>query len=292
MSETITAEQIHKDFYGAEERLYVEAIGLSKGSLVNSSSKADRLKKIGFGKAKPIKDDQILQEKRKISGHIVNVIEYFRTYYPHNKFITEAEVKILCEKYGLLLGDASSYTGDMPENNLVDIEKFKLRKEDWREVQTTWVGSGQTFWVDGLPSPATVSGLVKYFEPSRRQEFDEYGQYFQKPRQSGRQQAQQEFMSTREILNQYLREYPKYVAGIDPYQKEEPKKEYEQPAFKICAPKQDFDTRGFIVQDGHKLVYDPIVLQSVSKEGIEGYLIVTAWGDEASDENVVNQKMN
>src|SRR5882757_3391394 len=98
MSETITAAQIHKDFYGAEERLYVEAIGLSKGSLVNNSSKSDRLKKIGFGKAKPIKDDAILQEKRKISGHMVNVIEYFRTFYPHNKFITEAEVKVLCEK--------------------------------------------------------------------------------------------------------------------------------------------------------------------------------------------------
>src|SRR5436189_6147045 len=117
MPETITAEQIHKDFYGAEERLYVEAIGLSKGTLVEKSSKAERLKKIGFGKAATIKQDEELKKKRAVAGHILHAIEYFRTYYPQHKFITEAEVKTLCEKYGLLLGDASGYTGDMPEKN-------------------------------------------------------------------------------------------------------------------------------------------------------------------------------
>lgn len=35
-------------------------------------------------------------------------------------------------------------------------------------------------------------------------------------------------------------------------------------------------------------VPDPVVLQQVKG----GYLIITAWGDEASDENVVNQLFN
>lgn len=64
--------------------------------------------------------------------------------------------------------------------------------------------------------------------------------------------------------------------------------------FKICAPIKDFDEHYIKnycrVEDGYKLVAlpDPIVLQPVQG----GYLIITKWGLEASDENVVNEKMN
>ena len=50
------------------------------------------------------------------------------------------------------------------------------------------------------------------------------------------------------------------------------------------------DTTGMKLY-GHLLrkhIPDPVVLQPVKG----GYLIITAWGDEASDEIVVNQKMN
>lgn len=63
-----------------------------------------------------------------------------------------------------------------------------------------------------------------------------------------------------------------------------------QPSFKICAPKKDFDMRGMEIR-GNEIVQhipDPVVLQPVKG----GFLIVTAWGDEASDELVVNEKMN
>lgn len=63
---------------------------------------------------------------------------------------------------------------------------------------------------------------------------------------------------------------------------------------RIIAPTSDFlksnerVVRGEIVE-----VKDPIVLQPVFYEGLEDiYLIVTAWGDEASDPDVVNVKMN
>lgn len=59
---------------------------------------------------------------------------------------------------------------------------------------------------------------------------------------------------------------------------------------KICAPLKDMKTTGYELK-GYKLekhIPDPVVLQPVNG----GYLIVTAWGNEASDENIVNQKMN
>jgi len=59
----------------------------------------------------------------------------------------------------------------------------------------------------------------------------------------------------------------------------------------IAAPSKDFDLTKMEVKNykiQHKVVPDPVVMQPVDK----GYLIVTAWGDEASDENVVNEKFN
>lgn len=59
--------------------------------------------------------------------------------------------------------------------------------------------------------------------------------------------------------------------------------------FWICAPAKDIDTEGLTLV-GHTLIQvdDPVVLHPV--EG--GFLIVAAWGPEASDESVVNEKMN
>ncbi len=60
----------------------------------------------------------------------------------------------------------------------------------------------------------------------------------------------------------------------------------------ICAPIKDMNTSGLELSEGYKLqakiIPDPVVLQSVKG----GYLILTAWGDEASDPIVVNNKMN
>ncbi len=58
--------------------------------------------------------------------------------------------------------------------------------------------------------------------------------------------------------------------------------------FQICAPAKDFNTNHATLTNGYILIPDPIVLAKVKG----GYLIVTAWGDEASDENVVNEQMN
>lgn len=56
---------------------------------------------------------------------------------------------------------------------------------------------------------------------------------------------------------------------------------------KICAPIKDMDVTDHKLVDGWKLeVPDPIVLAQKSFKGIKGYYIVTAWGDEANDEEV------
>ena len=63
----------------------------------------------------------------------------------------------------------------------------------------------------------------------------------------------------------------------------------------IAAPAKDFnlseaEIKNFKITKVH--IPDPVVLQPVFFKGEKYYLIVTAWGQEASDELVVNHKMN
>jgi len=266
-TETITAAQIHADFYGAEERLFVEAIGLTQNSVPNKGL-VSRFKKIGFGNVKTVKEVAKLESKKSVSEKVISTIEYFRTYYPQYKFITESEVKILCEKYGLLLGDAANFTGDMPEKNLVDVENFKLRKEDWKEKRD--------------------SGLFAWFTPNGADSLaDEWGYLNSFGQVNSRRRGYSDLNMASDYYLQAMR-----LLGTQPEKKKEKEAEKEQPPFKICAPKEDFNTLGYEVKDGYRLVYDPIVLQPVSKDNVDGYLIVTAWGDEAKDEIVISSDKN
>ncbi len=59
--------------------------------------------------------------------------------------------------------------------------------------------------------------------------------------------------------------------------------------FDICAPAKDMNlNKTGLVNGRYEDIPDPVVLYPVRG----GYLIVTAWGPEASDEYIVNQKMN
>ncbi len=66
-------------------------------------------------------------------------------------------------------------------------------------------------------------------------------------------------------------------------------------SLQIAAPAKDFNMKNMEVKGvklSKKEVPDPVVLQPVWYNGMAAFLIVTAWGPEASDELVVNQKMN
>lgn len=65
----------------------------------------------------------------------------------------------------------------------------------------------------------------------------------------------------------------------------------------IAAPPKDFTERARKNVKGFKIesrirIPDPVVIKPVHFEGSKFYLIVTAWGEEASDDLVVNQKFN
>lgn len=70
---------------------------------------------------------------------------------------------------------------------------------------------------------------------------------------------------------------------------------HEKCSLEIVAPLKDFNISGMEVKDyaiSKIEIPDPIVLKPVYFNHIKYYLIVTAWGLEASDELVVNQRFN
>lgn len=285
----VTVQEIHNAFFSAEEKLLKEAVEIINTPKEAKNIKAAILKKLGFGNSKPVKDASQLQAKQDQAKKIQDRIGYFRQHYPNNKFINEEEVKRICEKYGLLLGGAFNYTGDIPEKNLKEIENFKLREVD---CVTTSNPVGIRVW----ELPQESLGL------DRDGMFRNFGMMI-----PGAQESEREMMRQNDRIREAQRERQRqidydrqmraameyYVSGGAlrsstqmPNSASRPPVA-QKPNFKICAPKADFNILGYI-EVGHVLVYDPVVLQPV----YEGYLIVSAWGEEASDPSVVNEVMN
>lgn len=67
---------------------------------------------------------------------------------------------------------------------------------------------------------------------------------------------------------------------------------YDICSLEIAAPQKDFEVTGSKIDDCKISYPDPVVLKPVFHGGKKHYLIVTAWGIEASDSLVVNEKMN
>jgi len=91
------------------------------------------------------------------------------------------------------------------------------------------------------------------------------------------------------------REYDRYTDRSNPMYNHSDRNEtfeIQKEKFSICAPIRDMKLEDNEEVKNYKIVAkhipDPVVLQAVKG----GYLIVTAWGDEASDDEIVNHKMN
>lgn len=126
-TQAIIAE-IHNEFDTAGEKLLFESKRILSQDV--DVDKGGRLKNIGFSSVKAATDVERILKEKKESKELAELIEYYSQWYPHNKFITEQIVEVICKKYHLLCGEVSQYIGDVPDKNLMEIEQFKLRDDD------------------------------------------------------------------------------------------------------------------------------------------------------------------
>lgn len=246
-NDSIVAE-IHETFYTEVDRLLEEAKKLesTETNLQDELKKAERLKKLGFNRAKIVskatKEErriQEIEEENKEKVLLGEIIMYFSNKYPLYRFITQDSVIQICDKYGLIFGPVSKYTGDVPDKNLEIMEKFEIKKED-----------------------KLYTCFNEYYDQIEEISYENY----------------------RKEQNSEGDNYEDYIY------------DFEEAPLEIVAPSKDFDHQGMELHGLHLTpkieVKDPIVIQPVFHKERKGYLIVTAWGEEAGDENVVNPLSN
>lgn len=281
-----TIAEIHGMFDNAQDKIVAEAIAIIKKDTKADLLKAERLERLGFAQAKPVKEQSSLRTEQCGAQLLLTEIEYCRMAYPTYKYITEKEIQYICAKYNLIFGDAYKYSGDIPEKNLAEIEAFKLKKEDATHVTVDFAARSFVDAFNQWMLPQAEPQTDFYYKSRRRQGHTAFNQQAIN-RQIGsieqNMHMMDEYINTG-IFNPLL--------GTNPVEKKELKKdqEYAKPAFKMVAPMSDFNinTANLDHMEGHKLINDPIVLCPIRS----GYLIITKWGLEASDEVLLNEQHN
>lgn len=262
--------EIHHAFETAGEALLNDAKNILRECDTKSINKGKRLLSLGFKQAKEAIGAMPYLGKGETAKSVFDLVMHYQRHYPNNKFITEKQVEAICKKWNLHCAPIDRFKGFVPEKNLREIEGFRFNKADKRpsliKILSAW----------------NVSGFSSVLIP--------FSRAWNIHRNLG--------LKLIPADHPKMRWHGDSLFGVDDDGGEigyvEWFKEYKFDSLMICAPKKDMDLKGLtkigaVFQIGQiKHVPDPVVLQPVRG----GYLIVTAWGDEASDENVVNEKFN
>ncbi len=276
-------EEIHETFYTEVDRLLADAKVMKSTETQYQTliDKAAKLKALGFSGTREcaVAESEIarlneIEQKNSEKNSLKDAIEYFSQKYPLYKFITEDSVKKICAKYGLVYGDVSRYKGTVPDKNLNEMERFKIQETD-----ECWVTMVNRVSVDSTYMNRTYRRVpIQYQAPPVKDTEPVLATYIDRD-------EWQANIAHRIMMNQLRYN----IDNNEPFPEKCP--------LEIAAPKCDFSMKGMEVVDGKLTekaieIPDPVVLQPVHFRGKKHYLIVSAWGLEASDELVVNEKMN
>lgn len=275
--------EIHREFDTAEDRLLDAADKLLQELSIptqnNIEQKANKLLQLGFENAAPVvKLKKILKTEEEQNKKLVTtreqaeLIRYYKRTYPFQKFLTEAELDRICQKYNLIYAPVKNYIKDVPEKNINEIyNSQKLKIEDSFLVKKLLKIT--KFW-DGLPKKIEnkLTGVLDLTEMSN----SDY-EYLK----SGGGDS---------ILSDYFNlNYNKYI-----FTRAQAIEENKEGLF-IAAPKSHFNLVGLKKTGKFSFlnvitteVKDPIVFRYV-RGGIQ---LLSKWGLEAEDEALVNEINN
>lgn len=249
-------ELIHGEFFSAGDKLLNEANNLLSNTNVDEKHKM--LSEHGFNltnEAESHREKTLKIEKSKLN---IEAISFFKIHYPDHKFISHSDDIKICEKYGLVLGRVDRYQGFVPHKCLLEISDFfKKHPNDNRQ----YIRNRQND-ISNICSKETFETELKKWESRKNDENTRSGYY-----------------------NHINEDGSGSIEDI----------EYGKTILNICAPLKDMNTENMEVKNNMLVMNmpDPIVMLNKRHDnGVAGFLIITAWGDEASDELVVNQNNN
>jgi len=131
-SDSQIVAEIHREIDTAEDRLLREANDVLKASEPQEAEELyNRLHKVGFTStpaARIAREVISISEQAKEEAELV---QYYKQTYPFLKFLTVEELDRICGKYKLIYAEVSRYIKDIPEKNLLEIERAQpLKRED------------------------------------------------------------------------------------------------------------------------------------------------------------------
>lgn len=258
-------KQIHNEFNNAGERLLQESLGIIENAERVDSIKAYRLNNVGFKSSPLVEKVKNIQELVKTPKQLAEFVVRYKNQFPANKFIADFDVAKICEKYKLVHGDIEQFKGFVPNKNLTEIEYFIKN----RNLKKKFIVTNINF-----PYPASqgdgINRVKKYLK-----------------KVNSILMGESEYSISSFLENEIGGRTGNGITSLSA--------EYtEKSQFTICAPKKDMDDKSWvskILPFGTVFTHvnpDPVVLYPVEC----GYIIVTAWGDEASDPLVVNELNN
>ena len=250
---TEAIEKIHNEFNNAGDIALAAAKEIIANTKIENEEKANSLKQFGFHATKEVVLSDKAKEVKAKKQKLANALEYYSFKYPMYKFIPRHIADNICKKYSLVIGDVGQYTGFVPEKNVKQITKFF---ETENEINTFYYIS--------------------------------YGGWGMRPIQISKKEYDAHIESQGRIIIEYPPYLDGYAIGQQCYHHS------QNSPLKIAAPLKDMKTEGYKLSGNIfvKEIPDPVVLAPLNYEGEEIYCIVTAWGDEASDEMVVNEISN
>lgn len=292
-TQTQLIEEIHNAFDSAQDKLLREAneiISKVKTDPIQPIELiSDRLKAVGFIQTPVNKEAEKLNDERmeiiKTTQEAeleANLIEYYKKTYPFLKFLTEVELKKICDKYKLIFAPVSAYKENVPEKNLRDIENAqKLRDED-KPIQMKFF-SGRVWCTSDYTDLKVI--LEKKCSNLKNIPFKEI---------------------SKEKYNGWLTEETRIAHGVlkalnieidyKPYVWIDGKvDEVNKDGLFIAAPESHFNLKGLTKKNKHGFfnmftteIKDPIVFRYV-RGGIQ---VITKWGLEANDPALVVPVLN
>lgn len=139
---TITAAEIHQEFGKIGQQIVAEAKAILEQGRLKDADEIISIHELGFKNAKNVRD--ALEQKKKLESakETVDLVEYYAEKYPGSSFLTYDKLVEICEKYGLVRGDADCFIGNIPAINRREILGFKLKPEDNKYYKRILISDG------------------------------------------------------------------------------------------------------------------------------------------------------
>ena len=136
--------QIHNEFDNASDFVLKQAQDILNKACIKDFSSGERLSKLGFKKTAKAVAFSTVDAEIKLSTMQIDKVNEIKSKYPDYKYIPADIVGIICKKYNLVCGKADTYTGDVPEKNLLELESFdKMITEKVNDIYNREVENGR-----------------------------------------------------------------------------------------------------------------------------------------------------